>query len=69
MMLIKAARENPSSRCFLMAHPPPPPPDLYLSRREKIRHQLGEENLDAALITSVVNVSYLTGFSGDSRHR
>jgi Xaa-Pro aminopeptidase len=35
-------------------------------RRERLRGQLKSERLDALLITSPVNVTYLTGFTGDS---
>jgi Xaa-Pro aminopeptidase len=36
------------------------------SRRQRLLPSLDQENLDALLITHPVNVSYLTGFSGDS---
>ncbi|MFM7148694.1 MAG: M24 family metallopeptidase [Gemmataceae bacterium] len=36
------------------------------ARRERLLRSLGEEGLDALLITSTHNVTYLTGFSGDS---
>lgn len=36
------------------------------SRRDKLAACLQQESLDALLISSPVNVSYLTGFSGDS---
>jgi Xaa-Pro aminopeptidase len=35
-------------------------------RREKLRAELRRENLDALLISAPTNVSYLSGFSGDS---
>jgi Xaa-Pro aminopeptidase len=35
-------------------------------RRERLRGQLKAERLDALLVTSPVNVTYLTGFTGDS---
>src|SRR5438105_2238788 len=35
-------------------------------RRERLARLLADEGLDAFLITSPVNVTYLTGFSGDS---
>jgi Xaa-Pro aminopeptidase len=42
--------------------------DLYGQRRERILQQLRSEDLDAVLVSSVVNVTYLTGFSGDSSY-
>ncbi len=35
-------------------------------RRERLRRQFAQESVDALLITAPVNVSYLTGFTGDS---
>ncbi len=35
-------------------------------RRDRLKSQLVEEGLDALLITNPVNVTYLTGFSGES---
>jgi Xaa-Pro aminopeptidase len=40
--------------------------DYHAQRREKLTRLLLEEGLEALLITSPVNVTYLTGFSGDS---
>jgi Xaa-Pro aminopeptidase len=40
--------------------------DYTPRRRERLTHLLDEEGLDAFLISSPVNVTYLTGFSGDS---
>jgi Xaa-Pro aminopeptidase len=40
----------------------------FARRREQLARQLHAEGLDALLITSVVNVTYLTGFTGDSSH-
>jgi Xaa-Pro aminopeptidase len=40
--------------------------DPALSRRERIARLLPEEGIDALAVTSVVNVTYLTGFTGDS---
>lgn len=42
------------------------PPERYLSRQEKLVSRIGEAEVDAMLVTGVSNVSYLTGFSGDS---
>src|SRR5262245_41014294 len=39
----------------------------YLARRDRLLHQLRPDNL-AALVSHPVNVSYLTGFSGDSSY-
>jgi len=36
------------------------------TRRDKLQRMLKKDRLDAVLITSETNVSYLTGFSGDS---
>jgi Xaa-Pro aminopeptidase len=35
-------------------------------RRDRVRRLLGSESLDALLITGAANVTYLTGFTGDS---
>lgn len=38
----------------------------HARRQERLRRQLTEERLDAYLISSPINVTYLTGFTGDS---
>ncbi|MFO0891862.1 MAG: Xaa-Pro peptidase family protein [Isosphaeraceae bacterium] len=40
--------------------------DRYAERREKLRCGLQEDDLHALLVSSPTNVSYLTGFTGDS---
>ena len=40
--------------------------DYPAQRRERLARLLSEEGLDAFLITNPINVTYLTGFSGDS---
>jgi Xaa-Pro aminopeptidase len=40
----------------------------YLARREKLRKALKKSGADALLITSFVNVTYLTGFTGDDSY-
>jgi Xaa-Pro aminopeptidase len=35
-------------------------------RRDRLTHSLSQEELDALLVSNPVNVTYLTGFSGDS---
>lgn len=40
--------------------------DYFAQRRENLVRLLGTEVVDAFLITNPINVSYLTGFSGDS---
>jgi len=40
--------------------------DHHSHRREKLKQALRDEGLDALLVTSPVNVTYLTGFTGDS---
>jgi Xaa-Pro aminopeptidase len=40
--------------------------DRILLRRENLRARLAAENLDALLVVHPTNVSYLTGFTGDS---
>jgi Xaa-Pro aminopeptidase len=40
--------------------------DRYPSRRDKIRARLEPEQLDALVVSAPSNVTYLTGFSGDS---
>ncbi|MBL8798860.1 MAG: aminopeptidase P family protein, partial [Planctomycetia bacterium] len=40
----------------------------YPLRRERLARLVAEEQLDALLVSNPVNVSYLTGFSGDSTY-
>ncbi|QDS99867.1 M24 family metallopeptidase [Adhaeretor mobilis] len=40
----------------------------HAPRRSKIRRQLKKEGLDALLVTNFVNVTYLTGFTGDDSY-
>jgi Xaa-Pro aminopeptidase len=40
----------------------------FASRRDRLGHAARQEGLDALLISSPVNVSYLTGFSGESSY-
>jgi Xaa-Pro aminopeptidase len=40
----------------------------FASRRDRVLHKAKEEGLDAVLITNPVNVTYLTGFSGDASY-
>jgi Xaa-Pro aminopeptidase len=40
--------------------------DRFFSRREKLRATLEPDQIDALLVSAPTNVSYLTGFSGDS---
>ena len=42
------------------------PLERYLARQEKLLSLIREAEVDALLVTGVANVSYLTGFSGDS---
>src|SRR5262245_37972950 len=42
--------------------------DNFARRRERLLGGLPGEGLDAYLVSSPVNVSYLTGFSGESSH-
>ncbi|HYO26004.1 MAG TPA: Xaa-Pro peptidase family protein [Lacipirellulaceae bacterium] len=37
----------------------------YADRRNKLRRQLKQQGLDALLVTNFVNVTYLSGFTGD----
>jgi Xaa-Pro aminopeptidase len=37
-------------------------------RRGRLRRKLKSLNIDAMLVTSFVNVTYLTGFTGDSSY-
>jgi len=41
-------------------------PDYPAQRREKVRQALVEEGLDTLLVTQPLNVTYLTGFTGES---
>ena len=43
-------------------------PDHYLPRRDKLLQQLRQEALGGLLVSNPVNVTYLTGFSGDSSY-
>ncbi|MCH2115540.1 MAG: Xaa-Pro peptidase family protein [Pirellulales bacterium] len=40
----------------------------FVQRREKIRRLLRKERLDSLLVTSVKNVTYLSGFTGDDSY-
>ena len=40
----------------------------FAKRRDKLRSQLRRSKLDALLITNYINVSYLTGFSGEDSY-
>jgi Xaa-Pro aminopeptidase len=40
----------------------------YNDRRHRIRRQVKHESLDALLVTSFTNVTYLTGFTGDDSY-
>ncbi len=37
-------------------------------RREKLRRQIKQQGLDGLLVTSFINVTYLTGFTGDDSY-
>jgi Xaa-Pro aminopeptidase len=41
-------------------------PDTYEARRHRLRERIAGRDLDAALVTRVVNVRYLTGFTGSN---
>ena len=41
---------------------------IFESRRDKLRKLLKEKSLDALLVTEERNVTYLTGFTGDSSY-
>ena len=42
--------------------------DNHEKRRDRLQHLVRTEGLDALLVSSPVNVTYLTGFSGDSTY-
>ncbi|MCL2116945.1 MAG: Xaa-Pro peptidase family protein [Planctomycetaceae bacterium] len=42
--------------------------DQFQIRRDKLRHLIKKDGLSGILITSFVNVTYLTGFSGDDSY-
>jgi Xaa-Pro aminopeptidase len=44
------------------------PADRFQSRRRKLLAKIRAEKVDALLVTSVDNVTYLTGFTGDSSY-
>jgi len=41
---------------------------IFASRRDRLWHAVKQEGLDAVLITSPINVTYLTGFSGEASY-
>jgi len=41
---------------------------MFAARRDRLLAQLRSEGLDAVLITHPINVTYLTGFTGDSTY-
>ncbi len=41
-------------------------PELEDARRDRLRRLLAEQGLDAALVTDLINVRYLTGFTGSN---
>jgi len=41
-------------------------PETHAARRQRLRALLAERELDAALVTRLVNVRYLTGFTGSN---
>ena len=41
-------------------------PPAYAARRERLRERLEAVDADAALVTKLVNVRYLTGFTGSN---
>ncbi len=41
---------------------------IFAQRRDKLLTHIREEGLDAVLVTNPINVTYLTGFSGDSSY-
>ena len=43
-------------------------PELFMGRRERLVEQLREAQVDAFLITQAINVSYLTGFTGEASY-
>ena len=42
--------------------------DRYAGRRQRLIHALRKEDANTLLVTNETNVTYLTGFSGDSSH-
>ena len=40
----------------------------HLERRNKLRRQLKQQGLDALLVTNFINVTYLSGFTGDDSY-
>jgi Xaa-Pro aminopeptidase len=41
-------------------------PDIQMARRERLRAQLRETGADALLVTDLLNIRYLTGFTGSN---
>ena len=42
--------------------------DRFLARRDKLRRELRSAGADALLVTNFINVTYLTGFTGDDSY-
>ena len=42
--------------------------DYFAQRRERLSQRIESAAVDSFLITNPINVSYLTGFSGDSSY-
>jgi len=40
----------------------------FAARRDKLRRQIKKQGLDALLVTNFINVTYLTGFTGDDSY-
>ncbi|MEX0725764.1 MAG: Xaa-Pro peptidase family protein, partial [Planctomycetaceae bacterium] len=51
-----------------MASTSKPSPDRPAQRRQRLLHEMKQKSCPAMLVTDVVNVTYLTGFSGDSSY-
>ena len=43
-------------------------PTTTAARRDRLAARLGEEDLDLLLVSNPINVTYLTGFSGESSY-
>ncbi len=63
-----AANESQSAHHSLRQRLPTPSGFNYSERRESLRRLLPEKSLAALLITDELNVTYLTGFTGDSSY-
>src|SRR5689334_5998408 len=75
-MAVSGGRKNPLQPAkFFLQDPrnmlktiPPADTARYTARRDKLRRSIKKAGVDALLVTSFTNVTYLTGFTGDDSY-